>query len=184
MPPREGRPCVPAPRSRHARPRPSIGAAAGAQPPRPRRSQPRARRPSARSKKILSLAAVQGSRPASEPCATADQVPPPPTSVIDRCCRGKVGPASPRRNHATVDLGHRSERRRPCRRLTPADRRLVPDVLRSSLEIGSVQGSPRNRPSERGGRRMLISPSSKFGSLLRGLHDPAGSSSSTTERGK
>ena len=84
----------------------------------------------------------------------------------------------------TLDLGHRSEGRRPCRRLTPADRRLVPDVLRSSLEIGSVQGSPRNRPSERGGRRMLISPSPKFGSLLRGLHDPAGSSSSTTERGK
>ena len=107
-----------------------------------------------------------------------------PTSVIDRCCRGKVGPASPRRAHATLDLGHRSEGRRPCRRLTPADRRLVPDVLRSSLEIGSVQGSPRNRPSERGGRRMLISPSPKFGSLLRGLHDPAGSSSSTTERGK
>ena len=74
------------------------------------------------------LATVQGSLQGSRPCATADQVPPPPTSVIDRCCRGKAGPASPRLAHATPDLGHRSERRRPLNRLAPADCSRVPDV--------------------------------------------------------
>ena len=50
--------------------------------------------------------------------------------------------------------------------------------------IGTLSLRRPERRSERVGRRKPISPCSFFGSLLRGLHDPAGSSSSTTERGK
>ena len=49
--------------------------------------------------------------------------------MIDRFCRGKARPASPRPAHATPDLGHRSERRQLRSRLA---RRSQPRVRRPS----------------------------------------------------